>query len=100
MPKTFFYSLLLVFALISCTHQPTKSPLVLSLEDFHCENCGTDILQILRTRSGVRQVTFDEQSASIELEFNPLHTTPEALMMLLSREGYPVKRVAEVQAPN
>lgn len=59
-----------------------------------CELCGTDLIRILGTRSGVEKIALDYQSR-LQLKYNPQQTSPEALAWLLDREGYTVEEVGD-----
>lgn len=55
-----------------------------------CSSCAFKIQDVIRSLSGVKNVSIDLKSQQVHVEYNPLEVQPENIRKAISRTGFDV----------
>jgi copper chaperone len=64
--------------------------IALTAPDISCDHCKATIEREVSTIQGVQRAQVDVPSRRVEVTFDPMHTSREAIVALLDEEGYPI----------
>lgn len=91
------FPLLAALTSSACATAPAVAPasapaaaaaeVVLSLKDITCKSCGAESLAALEGQPGVRDATFDVDTAEVTVRYDQSVTSPDALAALVKASG-------------
>ena len=64
----------------------------LSVEGMHCSSCELLITDSLKELDGVKNIKVDYKLGIVEVEFDSSKTKKEAIIEVIKKEGYKVRR--------
>ncbi len=65
----------------------------------HCESCEQRVVRVLKTLTGVQQVSADASTQRIEVLFDPSQVKPETLVERLGLLGYTTETTTSLAHP-